>query len=159
MKFRTSKDASEIGMKPRLARTLSDYHPFDANDAIRRQVPKSAKPSFPCSLSALKMRRALVRGEYGKQLGETGFVVVAQGRLSVGVDPVRMLPSQGFANLRAKFGVGVDLVAHGCDTLNGWLSSDGCIDVDFWESLGSAALCQSSAWVWMTFEVVADQAA
>jgi hypothetical protein len=105
------------------------------------------------------MRRALARGEYGKQLGETGFVVVAQGRLSVGVDPVRMLPSQGFANLRAKFGVGVDLVAHGCDTLNGWLSSDGCIDVDFWESLGSAALCQSSAWVRMTFEVVADQAA
>src|SRR5258705_1149876 len=102
MKFRTSKDASEIGMKPRLARTLSDYHPFDANDAIRRQVPKSAKLSFPCSLSALKTRRALVRREYGEQLGETGFVVVAQGRLSVGVDPVRMLPSQGFA----KFGVG-----------------------------------------------------
>ena len=144
MKFRTSKVASEIGMKP---------------DAIPRQVPKSAKPSFPCSLSALKTRRALVRREYGEQLGETGFVGVAQGRLSVGVDPVRMLPSQGFANLRAKFGVGVDLVAHGCDTLNGWLSSGRRFDVDFWESLGSAAFCQSSACVWMTFEVIADQAA
>jgi hypothetical protein len=65
-----------------------------------------------CSLSALKLRRALVRREYGEQLGEAGFVGVAQGRLSVGVDPVRMLRSQGFANLRAKFGVGLDLIAH-----------------------------------------------
>ena len=26
-------------------------------------------------------------------------------------------------------------IAHGCNALNGWLSSGGCFDVDFWESL------------------------
>ncbi len=51
---------------------------------IRRQRlysetgPKE-RESFPCSLSALKTRRALVRREYGEQLGETGFVVIDRG--------------------------------------------------------------------------------
>jgi hypothetical protein len=91
--------------------------------------------SGSCSLPPLKLRRVLVRREHDEQFGETDFVRVAQGRVSVGVDPLRMLPSQGFTNLHAKFGVGGDLIAHGCNTLNGWLSSGGCFDVDFWGSL------------------------
>ena len=76
-----------------------------------------------------------MRREYGEQLGETGFVGVARGDFPLASIQSGCCPSQGFANLRAKFGVGVDLVAHGCDTLNGWLSSGRRFDVDFWESL------------------------
>jgi hypothetical protein len=62
MKFRTSKDSSEIGMKPRLARTLSDYHPFDTNDAIRGDRSERAR-SPPSSAHCLLSRcGALSRG-------------------------------------------------------------------------------------------------
>ena len=53
---------SEIGMKPRLARTLSDYHPFDANDAYSETVPKTREAFLPvfivCSQDAARSRAA-----------------------------------------------------------------------------------------------------
>ena len=70
-----------------------------------------------------------MRREYGEQLGETGFVGVAQGRLPICADPLRMLPSQGLANLLAKFGVGADLVGHSWNAVESWLSGGGCLGV------------------------------
>jgi hypothetical protein len=60
------------------------------------------------SLSTLNLPRVLARREYGKQLGETRFVDVSQMGVSVWIDPVRMLSSQGVANLHSKFLVGMD---------------------------------------------------
>jgi hypothetical protein len=42
-----------------------------------------------------------------------------------------MLPSQGLANLLAKFGVGADLVGHSWNAVDSWLSGGRCLGVDF----------------------------
>ena len=113
MQFRTSKVASEIGMKPRwLGRSAIITHSTPTT-AIRRQVPKSAKPSFPAFHCLLSRRGALSCGvNMASNLAKRAFRVVALGRL------FRWRRSQSGCCLRrasricgAKFGVGVDLVA------------------------------------------------
>jgi hypothetical protein len=51
-----------------------------------------------------------------------------------------MLPPQRVANLLAKFGVGLDLIAHGFNTLNGALSSGGRFGTDSCASLRECGL-------------------
>ena len=91
----------------------------------------TSRTSRSCSLSTLKLPRVLARHEYSKQLGEASFVGVAQTGVSVRIDPLRMLPSQGFTNLHSKLRVGMAFPQHCWNALQSWLGSGRCFDVKF----------------------------
>jgi hypothetical protein len=53
----------------------------------------------------------------------------------------------------------VNSIEHGCNTLNGWISSGGCFGAGFWETLRERGLMAVLGMAWMTFEALADHAA